>query len=101
MKYDNYIGFYASLFIQTYMGMGFLVLFSMFTQLQIGFSSYMHTCAADIKHIFNALDEYILTTYKGNVRHRQDIKTKSLIKDAVQLHVNILRYFFRLFFTLL
>lgn len=93
MKYDNYIGFYTSLFIQTYMGMGFLVLFSMLTQLQIGFSSYMHTCAADIKQIFYDLDKY-----KRNVRHRQDINSKSLIKDAIQLHVDILRYFIRFFF---
>lgn len=84
MKYDNYIGFYASLFIQAYMGMGFLHICTHVLQISNIF-------------IFMDLDEYILTKYKGNERHRQDINSKSLIKDAIQLHIDILGYLIRFF----
>lgn len=91
MDPDTYIGYYVSLFIQTHMGIGFLILFAMFIQLQIGFCSYINTCADDFKQIVNQMDEYIGKKSEQSKYRLHDINIKASVKEAIQLHGQMLK----------
>lgn len=88
MDADTYIGYYVSLFIQAHMGIGFLSLFSMFIQLQIGFCTYMNTCADDFKQIINHMNEYL--RINGDQR-LQTNEIKEHLTEAVRLHGAMLK----------
>lgn len=91
MKGDTYVGYYVSLYFQTAMGSGFLTLFAAFTQLQIGFCSYIAAAAKDFNGIFHRMDKYVAKKpKKGELRlHGNEIK-ESMI-ETIDLHGEILR----------
>lgn len=91
MDGTTYTGYYISLYFQTAMGVGFLVLFSMFIQLQTGFCDYMDTCTEDFKLIFHRMSDHVATKYKSNEIRTHDTEIKESIKESVLLHAEMLK----------
>lgn len=58
---------------------------------QIGFCTYIRACATDFKAIMKDVAEHIKKNYSGNDFRPSDPFIRSALKDAVRLHIDMLR----------
>lgn len=85
----NYVGFYSDIIPRTLGNANYLEIFIMFMLFQVGFCTYIDACADDYKAIMKPLADY--TVDERNVFRSSDENIKSILKEAIDLHVDMLK----------
>lgn len=88
---QTFSGFYATLLVHFISILAYFAIYALMPILQIGFCTYMKACAADFKSMMKDVADYIEKNYGENDIRANDPHIRICFKDAVELHVEMLR----------
>lgn len=87
----TFSGFYATLILHFVTTLTYFTVFASVPIFQIGFCTYIRACATDFKTIIKDIEEHVKNNYSENDFRPSDHFIRSSFKDAVGLHINMLR----------
>lgn len=88
---QTFSGFYATLLVQSISVFAYFVIYLLMPILQISFCTYIKACVSDFKVIMKDVTEHIKINYEENDFRTNDPFIRNSFKDAVQLHIELLR----------